>query len=248
MGCGSSSSTLQGASSPARGDAAGGSMKGQNCVPGTIEWCYFGLNGRGDPLKQMFEYHGQAHNKKAYEIPEWGEVKARGEGGEFGGGLPQVTIPGPDGKPLRMAQMGAILRSLGVRFGYYNPKDWKQSVKVDGLVDTYADVLGSMSKILFSPESDRPELVKQCCSGIIVKWHRLLERTLASHNGKFVAGNNATIADFIMASYINNNLCNPNCPISQGASGSVGEFPKLQAYVKFNQAEFKQSGPVMVPM
>ena len=81
MGCNSSSEGTQ-------PTAGGKAAKGKGLFPEKVEWSYFGLNGRGDPLKQIFEYHGQQHNKKSWEAEAWEAEKAAGNGGEFGGGLP----------------------------------------------------------------------------------------------------------------------------------------------------------------
>ena len=94
-------------------------VKGQG-VTSEVTFYYFELMGRGDPLRQMFEYHGQPYKKVGYKIPEWEAMKAQGEGGEFGGGLPQATYT-ENGVEHRLAQFGAILRHFGVRYGYYNP-------------------------------------------------------------------------------------------------------------------------------
>ena len=58
----------------------------------TVTWEYFQGFGRGDPLTQMFEYHGQTHKKNNLDFEGWEKRKAAGDGGEFGGGLPQVYI------------------------------------------------------------------------------------------------------------------------------------------------------------
>lgn len=52
MGCGSSAS----ASEPGAGGAStGGGKKGKNLLNQCVEYHYFeGLNGRGDPLNQLF--------------------------------------------------------------------------------------------------------------------------------------------------------------------------------------------------
>ena len=55
-----------------------------------VTFYYFNIQGRADPLQQMFEYHGQPYKKVGYEFPEWEALKANGQGGEFGGGLPQA--------------------------------------------------------------------------------------------------------------------------------------------------------------
>ena len=150
MGCGSSASASEPGSGGSR-TVSGGSQKGKNLFPDTVEFHYFGLNGRADPLRMMFEYHGQAY-KKIEETPEgWEAKKAAGQGGEFGGGLPYAECK-VGGKQMRFAQFGAILRMFCIRYGYYNTKDWKCARYHDPIVDTWADALGLSSAILFGPE------------------------------------------------------------------------------------------------
>lgn len=119
MGCNSSAEAAQPSS-----NKAGGPAKGKGIFDTPVEWSYFGLLGRGDPLKQLFEYHGQPNNKTSHEFGAWEALKAQGKGGEFGGGLPQATIT-VGGKQHHLSQMGAMLRMFCIKFGYYNPKDWK---------------------------------------------------------------------------------------------------------------------------
>ena len=45
----------------------------------------------------MFEYHGQPYKKVGYAPADWETKKASGEGGEFGGGLPQATFDDENG-------------------------------------------------------------------------------------------------------------------------------------------------------
>ena len=88
---------------------------------GEVKVLYFAAPGRADPLIQMFAYHGHPYHKEVASFDEWNERKARGDGGEFGGGLPQVFFRDEAGKEQRLSQTGAILRSFGIRFGYYDP-------------------------------------------------------------------------------------------------------------------------------
>ena len=147
MGCNSSSEGTQ-------PSAGGKAAKGKGVFQEKVEWAYFGLNGRGDPLKQIFEYHGQQHNKKSWEAEAWEAEKAAGNGGEFGGGLPYALVT-VNGKQHRLSQMGAILRMFCIKFGYYNTKDWKMARYADPIVDTFADVLAKSSAILFGPEDQK---------------------------------------------------------------------------------------------
>merc|ERR1712083_76824 len=132
MGCGSSASASEPGSGGSSKIVSGGSQKGKNLFPDTVEFHYFGLNGRADPLRMMFEYHGQAYKK------------TDGQGGEFGGGLPYAECK-VQGKQMRFAQFGAIIRMFCIRYGYYNTKDWKCARYHDPIVDTWADALGLSS-------------------------------------------------------------------------------------------------------
>ena len=81
-------------------------MTGKNekpCIPTKITIDYFNIGeGRADPIRLMFEYHGQSYEKNGMEMPAWEAQKARGDGGEFGGGLPQCRMV-MDGKNVRLA-------------------------------------------------------------------------------------------------------------------------------------------------
>lgn len=155
---------------------------------------------------QIFQYHGQPNNKTS-ETPEgWEAKKAAGKGGEFGGGLPQACVT-VNGKPHQLAQMGAILRMFAIKFGYYNPKDWKMARYADQIVDTYSDVLGKATPILFGPESEKQKNIEAFLA-IAKLYNQMVERNLNHHNGKWAAGNTISIADFCMASYIGNFIMN----------------------------------------
>ena len=69
MGC--NASTMGGCNSSTTSES---SPKGTFDTP--VEWEYFGLEGRGSPLKQLFEYHGQANNKKSWDPEAWEAAKA----------------------------------------------------------------------------------------------------------------------------------------------------------------------------
>ena len=58
--------------------------KNQGVIPNEIILFYFPIMGRADPIRQMFEYHGQAYKKIDVDQAYWNEKKAADEGGEFG--------------------------------------------------------------------------------------------------------------------------------------------------------------------
>ena len=57
----------------------------------------------------------------------------------MGTGLPQITTT-IDGQEVKMGQFGAMLRSFGIRYGYYDPKNWEQSRYIDPFVDCWGDL------------------------------------------------------------------------------------------------------------
>ena len=51
----------------------------------------------------MFEYCGQRYKKIDIDPAYWAEKKAAGEGGEFGGGLPQIMFQDEQGEDQELA-------------------------------------------------------------------------------------------------------------------------------------------------
>lgn len=80
---------------------------------------------------------------------------------------------------------------------------------IDPIVDTFADIMNAMSAVLFAPEGADKTPQIEAYMGIAKKYHGLMEKTLEHHGGRFAAGNQVTIADFVMASYVGNYLVNP---------------------------------------
>mmetsp|Transcript_14914 Transcript_14914/g.18745 ORF Transcript_14914/g.18745 Transcript_14914/m.18745 type:complete len:107 (+) Transcript_14914:1148-1468(+) len=100
-----------------------------------------------------------------------------------------------------MGQFGAILRSFGIRFGYYDPKNWGQVRYCDPIVDTWGDLQGTLAKFVFAPDDEKPPMLDALVD-FMRKVNLLIEKTLTHHGGKFAAGNSVTIADFVLASYV----------------------------------------------
>ena len=98
-----------------------------------------------------------------------------------------------------------MLRAVGIERGYYNPRDWRQSIKVDQILDNWAELLGENAKIVFSFDSKAQAAQKwqECVQN---KWRpflNLIENRLNRDNTRFVAANTVTIADCVMFSIIN---------------------------------------------
>ena len=71
-----------------------------------------------------------------------------------------------------------------------------------------------------------------------LNYGKLIESILTRSGGKFIAGSNVTIADFIMAAYVHNMVDNTTNPFYESVFKlSVG--PKFRAYIAVNREEFK---------
>ena len=96
----------------------------------------------------MFEHKGTAYDNISVTFEDWGVRKQSNDTGEFGG-LPIVHDQGSPA--LGMQQLSALLRSYGLKFGYYpenNQDNWALCGKIDEIVYTWADVLNAFAPLL----------------------------------------------------------------------------------------------------
>ena len=108
---------------------------------------YFpGAYARPGPLVMLLKHKGAAFEQVDVSQEAWGARKAAGNVGEFGG----MPIVHQGGKTRQ--QTNAVLRQLGIQFGYYypNPKDWKIAGVIDMIVETYTDAFNSIAKTIVS--------------------------------------------------------------------------------------------------
>ena len=96
----------------------------------------------------MFSHKGIAYEDMTVTFEDWGARKQSNDTGEFGG-LPIVQDVGSPAQGMQ--QTSAVLRSYGMKFGYYpenNQENWNLCGKIDEIVYTWADVLGSIAPIM----------------------------------------------------------------------------------------------------
>ena len=109
--------------------------------------------------------------------------------------------------------MQAILRSFGMRFGYYKGADWRQAMLIDPIIETWMDLMKEQAKIVFNLEvsdEEKRALMRTYAEGIVTKFHTLCETQLSELGGSstFMAGESVTIVDFVMCSYAANTVHN----------------------------------------
>ena len=199
-----------------------------------IEIQYFpDAYGRPAPLVMLLSHKQIPYDYVTVSQEEWGQRKAAGNTGEFGG-MPILT---QNGKSRQ--QTNALLRQLGIQYGYYNPTDWKTAGMVDMLVDTWSDVFNSISKTLvFSPDEKKGEEMEAWKTGILTKYLTIIENQLASNAAnKFITGNSLTIADFVLACLLFNIMKNEQSPVFQLCKPVLLEYPNFGAYSKRLESE-----------
>ena len=122
----------------------GNACEGEPISPDMMNIEYFGMHGRAEPLKALLHHSGTPFHFSAVSIPGWLSRKVTGNTGEMGA-LPIVHYQGKS-----MQQFNAILRATGMKYGYYDPRDWRQAGRIDWVVDTWAGLLEVNANILLS--------------------------------------------------------------------------------------------------
>ena len=119
------------------------------------------------------------------------------------------------------------MHSFGIRYGFYNTKDWKAAGYCDPIVDCWGDLMAALGAWAYAPPGEAQDAAMVAWRAYVDKFHALVEKTLAHHGKKFIAGDKVTIADFVMASYIGNYVNNPNSPFSPEGTASAAPHPNL---------------------
>ena len=216
------------------GQAPSGGLD-KNSIGKKVKVEYFeGFFGRPAPIVFLLEHKGAAYEYATVSQEAWPARKASGGAGEFGG-LPIVTRGGQE-----QQQTNAVLRSLGIQHGYYNPKDWKNAGIIDMIVDTQAEFFNKASGIIvFTPDDEKAAAIEQCRDGLLTKLLGLVEAQLQRNPGtKFIVGDKITIADCAMAQCLFNFVLNEQGPMKAAFSPILTLFPSVQDYIKRVEPEF----------
>lgn len=217
--------------------ATAGASPGAPPPNSLIEVTYFGFGfGRVDPIKHLL-VHANANWKFHGETFEtWGARKAAGKHAEFGA-LPIVKIG-----QREFDQSLPAMRSLALQFGYY-PTDWKLAARCDEVCEVYGDAFNAVSGLVFAEMTDDEKMAKLTEfiseGGVVYKFFKLVESVLARSSGRFVCGDQVTMADCCMSSFIFNHFKRTNGPFYGLLCPFLKEkFPKIEAYSCILETEF----------
>ena len=157
---------------------------------------------------------------------------------EFGG-MPITTYKGK-----AMQQMIAVLRSFGMKHGYYNVKDAMECYRADFIIECYCDSqFGVLAKAAFNPDFKDPEkqgdILKDATAKGFDALFGQIEQQLEKNGTKFVASDKVTIADVVIAAFYFTNINNPMNPFQASFNTALENYPKSKAYLQHVDKEFK---------
>lgn len=154
---------------------------------------YFGLAGRGDPIRLALAHGGVEFTDNRVSFPDWGAMKS---GTPFGQ-LPVLELA--DGSMI--SQMKAILRLIGKETGSY-PKDDLAAARVDELMDAIDDISQLVNAAGRGMEQAEKEAARKeaVSSGSVFNLLTNIEAYISKHGQDgFCIGDSPTIADFQLA-------------------------------------------------
>ena len=188
---------------------------------------YFAGYGRGEAIRMALTYA-----KVPFENVNvaFGEemAKAKASGNLEFGQLPVLEV---DGKFL--AQSVAVLRYIGLRYGYYPAENPELAWRVDSTIDSLGDILNAFYKAAFADEASKPELFKTFFGTTAPAWLAIINKRLQSNSSKqFIVGDKITIADFALAAWVYTIYYNDLSQSKDAIGPIIEQFPDLVAYFK----------------
>lgn len=147
---------------------------------------------------------------------------------EFG----QLPVLESEGKFY--AQSFAILRFLGMKYGYY-PQDPLEAWRVDSTLDAINDLLAAFYKAAFAPvdEEEKKKLMQVFYDGAYDKFLGFMNKRIeqnSSHN--YIVGDKITIADFALAAVAYATFLNDKNPNKGDMLPYVEKYPAFLNYLK----------------
>mmetsp|Transcript_11690 Transcript_11690/g.15866 ORF Transcript_11690/g.15866 Transcript_11690/m.15866 type:complete len:127 (+) Transcript_11690:372-752(+) len=114
---------------------------------------------------------------------------------------------------------------------------------VDPIIDNWSEIMISQAKIINAvghSDEEKRNKIKLYIQNEVLQFHLLAENHLELSHGKFMVGNEMTIADFVMVSYIANVVKNVNSPFSAVTTAVMERTPLFLAYSERLMTEFEE--------
>ena len=188
---------------------------------------YFDGYGRAEAIRMAL-----FHAKVPFENVNYGFgedlAKAKASGNLEFGQLPVLQV----GEKF-LAQSHAILRFVGLKYGYYPAQDPEACWRIDSTLDSLNDVSAAFYKAAFADEASKPELFKAFFGNTLPAWLNVLDKRLHSNSSKkYIVGNKITIADFSLAAWAYSTYLNEKSEAKDQIAPLVAAHPDLDAYFR----------------
>ena len=211
-----------------------GGADGSSALAGA-KLLYFGIPGRGEPVRLALALSGQSWSEDVIEFSKWGELKPT----IAFGGLPAIRLA--DGS--EMGQTRAIMRFVGRCAGLY-PLDAVEACKVDQVMDAVDDLTSGTNKVgqgLEQPEKEAKRAEAAAEGGSIARsWDQIEAFIGANGSDGYCVGSSLTVADIFVATMppftvtgffdgVPKSLCE-RYPKMQAVRKTVYSLPAVQGY------------------
>ncbi|CAF2930070.1 unnamed protein product [Rotaria sp. Silwood2] len=182
-----------------------------------------------EPFRLLLKYRGEPFEDRVYvqgDPPECSRrefVDVRDQLGLAFPGLPYLF----DGDNIKMTQSKAMICHLGFKFGMMGSNMIDTSF-VLMLIDQAKDLRSELSRICYYPtqgdfEGEKRTFIKVYLPGQLHQWECFLAERI--HNNRWlVAGNEPTVADFVLFEYVD------QCLVL--APSALSDFPLLMSYMQ----------------
>jgi len=170
----------------------------QRFFPDTYELIYFPLVGRAGQIRLMFENAKQEYTNTTVEFKDWKNPETKPD--TPWGSLPVLKYNGQE-----ITQTRAITRFVAKKVGYY-PADVILQAHCDAIHDALEDCLVKMMDVGKGKDNDEKIKMRQEAMKNGTKFMPLLKKLeafLVKVGGTHAVGDEMSVADFTVASYIN---------------------------------------------
>ena len=196
---------------------------------------YFPLYGRGEPIRMLLDHAGVKFEENKISFADWPALKASGKF-EFGQ-LP--CLEWKDG--TQMTQTYAILRALGIEYGYYPWGDFEKMWICDSTIDAIYDVFPKFTDIFMaSTDAAKAENLKSFLETTLPTMLKIFDTRL---KGRVYFTGKLSIADFAFGSFLSQTVGNPSSPHGAAFTAVLKKFPNCCAFwenfAKENDAHLK---------
>ena len=183
---------------------------------------YFGVYARGEAIRMLLNHGKIQYEEQTVTFPEWATLKHSGKF-EFG------QLPGfewDDG--TEMSQSSAILRALGMKYGYYPTGDSTAMWLCDSTIDAINDTLPKAADIFFKPtDGEKADALKSFCDSVLPAFLSIMNTRL---NGRVYVTGKLSIADFNFGAFLSSTCYNTNSPHQKTFENVSKNYPNVVAF------------------